>query len=128
MEIRHVPTGVFLVLALVAACCLSTGCLHAEKTALPENRNASVGITRYMGVFGGTSFIVFGKLQNTGDVPLEKVVLVVDFLDTDRKKVDSRAVAAPAPIPVNGSWDFEVSLDGPPATEVRYYEIRALFA
>jgi len=125
--IRPLPATAFMFLALVAACCLSAGCLHAEKTAVSVTPNASLEITRFMGVYGGSSFLVFGEARNTGEVPLEKVVLVVDFLDAGRGKVASKAIESPGPIPVNGTWDFEVSLDGPPAAEVRFYEITTLY-
>jgi len=117
----------FMVIALALACCLGAGCLHAEKTVVAEPPNASIEITGFMGVYGGDSFLVFGKARNTGESPVEKVVLVVDFLDEDRGKVASKAVGSPGPVPVNGTWDFEVSLDGPPARDVRFYEITALF-
>lgn len=126
-SIRPLHATGFMFLALVAACCLSAGCLYAERTAVAETPNASLEITRFMGVYGGSSFLVFGEVRNTGEVSLEKVVLVVDFLDAGRNKVASKAIESPGPIPVNGTWDFEVSLYGPPAAEVRFYEITTLY-
>lgn len=119
-------TGLFLCL-LLAACCSIPGCLEQRQDVPTVPPNSSIGITHHMGVFGGDSFLVFGKAQNTGDIPIERVVLVVDFLDAGKRKVASRAIGSIGPVQVNGTWDFEASLDGPPAREVRYYEITTLY-
>lgn len=117
-----------LALALSVSCLLSAGCLRQGEGAPPSaGENASLEIPRHLGVHGGSSFLVFGEARNTGDVPVEKAVLLVDFLDADRKRVGSRAVAVPGPIPVGGSWEFEVTFEGPRVEDVRFYTVRALY-
>ncbi|MDI9633483.1 MAG: FxLYD domain-containing protein [Methanolinea sp.] len=120
------PTAV-LALALAVSCLLSAGCLRQGEETGTAGGNASLEIARHLGVHGDSAFLVLGEARNTGDVPVEKAVLVVDFLDADKKRVGSRAVAAPGPIPAGGSWEFEVTLEGPRAGDVRFYTVRALY-
>lgn len=108
--------------------CLLSGCLQVEKSGVCEVAEAgSIEITQFLGVYGGETFLVFGKARNTGGLPVEQAVLVVDFLDSERRPVATKQILSDGVIPVNGTWDFEVSLDGPPAREVRFYEITALY-
>lgn len=112
---------------IVLGMCLLPGCLQVEESSIPITAPGSVEITQFMGVYGGESFLVFGKARNIGGLPIGNAVLVVDFLDSERKAVASKAIASEGEIPVNGTWDFEVSLDGPDAQAVRFYEITALY-
>jgi hypothetical protein len=112
---------------LFLAFCLVAGCLHAEGNAPEGAGNTSIEIAQHLGVYGGDSFLVFGKARNSGQSAAGKVVLVVDFLDSERAKVASRAISSSGGIPVNGTWDFEVSLNGSAAQKVRFYEITVLY-
>ncbi|GEM_PF-6665384 len=112
---------------IVLVFCLLPGCLQEEKRGATEAAAGTVEITQYLGVYGGDSFLVFGKARNAGGLPVEKAVLVVDFLDSERMVVATKQIPSDGEIPVNGTWDFEVSLNGPRAREVRFYEITALY-
>lgn len=112
---------------IVLALCLFPGCLQVEKSGTAEPVPGSVEITQFVGVYGGESFLVFGKARNIGGLPIGKAVLVVDFLDSERMPVATKVISSEHAIPVNGTWDFEVSLDGPDARDVRFYEITAVF-
>lgn len=112
---------------IVLVLCLLPGCLQEEKRGAAEAAAGTIEITQFLGVYGGDSFLVFGKARNTGGLPVEKAVLVVDFLDIERTVVATKQIPSDGAIPVNGTWDFEVSLDGPRARDVRFYEITALY-
>ncbi len=117
----------YILPGMVLAFCLLPGCLHTDTVSPAKDANTSIEMASFMGVSGGESFFVFGKAVNTGESAVEKVVLVIDFKDKDGNIVDSRAISSPGKIAVNGTWDFEVSLDGPSAQEVRFYNITVLY-
>jgi len=85
-----------------------------EKSSVSEvTDERAIEITQFLGVYGGESFLVFGKARNIGGLPVEQAVLVVDFRDSERRLVATKQILSDGVIPVNGTWDFEVSLDAP---------------
>lgn len=127
----HAKRGTFWIScipSLLLLLCLLAGCLQVEKSSVSEvTDERAIEITQFLGVYGGESFLVFGKARNIGGLPVEQAALVVDFRDSERRPVATKQILSEGVIPVNGTWDFEVSLDGPPAREIRFYEITALY-
>lgn len=113
------------VLAISIAC---SGCI--SETGTPNDTTDDLRVlefTNYMGIIDTKdTFLVIGSAQNTGNLPIQRVVLQIDYLDSSHALVASRIYDERGVILPGDTWKFEFPFTDPVVSEIKYYYISPL--
>jgi hypothetical protein len=107
---------------------ISTGCVSEDGTL--DNTTDDLQVLEFSNYLGITdtkdTFLVVGSAENTGDLPIQRVQLRIDYLDSSHALVASRTYDETVVILPGDTWNFEFPFTDPAVTRIVYYYISPL--